>query len=77
MKRALAVLGILLSVASLPGGRATAEAAGLRISHRYAVWYGWPQECFLMPHVVVALDALGPYCSSPRGYYHWMTRHWH
>jgi hypothetical protein len=28
-----------------------------------------PQSCFLMPDVVVALNALGPYCSSPRGSY--------
>jgi hypothetical protein len=28
-----------------------------------------PQSCFLMPDVAVALNALGPYCSSPRGPY--------
>jgi hypothetical protein len=28
-----------------------------------------PQSCFLMPDVAVALNALGPYCSSPRGSY--------
>jgi len=77
MKAAPAVLGILLVVTSLPEGAATVEAADLRISHRYIVRRVWPQDCFLMPDVVVALDALGPYCSSPRGYYHWMTRHWH
>jgi len=28
-----------------------------------------PQSCFLTPDAVVELDALGPYCSSPRGSY--------
>jgi hypothetical protein len=37
------------------------------IVHRYVRL--WPQDCFLMPDVIVAVDALGPYCSSPRGYY--------
>jgi hypothetical protein len=69
MKAASAIIGIFLFVTSLSGGAATADAAGLRISHRYAVWRIGPQDCFLMPDVVVALDALGPYCSSPRGYY--------
>jgi len=26
-----------------------------------------PQDCFLPPDVSVAVNALGPYCSSPRG----------
>lgn len=26
-----------------------------------------PQDCFLPPDVSVAINALGPYCSSPRG----------
>lgn len=26
-----------------------------------------PQQCFLRPDVAVAINALGPYCSSPRG----------
>ncbi|MGD0076720.1 MAG: hypothetical protein ABSD31_20690 [Candidatus Binataceae bacterium] len=26
-----------------------------------------PQECFLPPDVAVTINALGPYCSSPRG----------
>jgi hypothetical protein len=34
---------------------------------RVLAWRIWPQDCFLMPDVAVALDALGPYCSSPRG----------
>lgn len=27
-----------------------------------------PESCFLPPHIVVALNALGPYCDSPRGW---------
>lgn len=27
-----------------------------------------PESCFLTPVQVVALDALGPYCDSPRGW---------
>lgn len=27
-----------------------------------------PESCFLPPDVVVALNALGPYCDSPRGW---------
>jgi hypothetical protein len=27
-----------------------------------------PESCFLTPVQVVALDALGPYCDSPRGH---------
>jgi len=27
-----------------------------------------PESCFLTPDLVVALDALGPYCDSPRGW---------
>lgn len=26
-----------------------------------------PQDCFLPPDVAVTVNALGPYCSSPRG----------
>ena len=37
--------------------------------HRWHVARIGPQSCFLMPDIVVALDALGPYCSSPRGSY--------
>jgi hypothetical protein len=43
---------------------------GKLVFHRYA--RVGPQDCFLMPDVIVAVDALGPYCSSPRGYsYHY------
>jgi hypothetical protein len=64
-------MGIVLLVAMLMGA-AAAVAADLRIiQHRYAYWRTfWPQDCFLMPDEVVALDALGPYCSSPRGRYY-------
>jgi len=34
-----------------------------------------PQDCFLMPDVIVAVNALGPYCSSPRGHYHHYRRY--
>lgn len=27
-----------------------------------------PESCFLTPDLVVALNALGPYCDSPRGW---------
>lgn len=29
-----------------------------------------PESCFLTPVQVVALNALGPYCDSPRGWRH-------
>ena len=32
-----------------------------------------PESCFLPPNVAVALDALGPYCDSPRGWPHGRT----
>ena len=40
--------------------------------HRHERWHVrriGPQSCFLMPDVAVAINALGPYCSSPRGSY--------
>jgi hypothetical protein len=45
--------------------------ARIGVAHHYR-WHVariGPQSCFLMPDVVVALNALGPYCSSPRGLY--------
>ncbi len=66
----LAVMALALPSASanateiLVPGRATAVYHG----HWYVARIG-PQSCLLMPDVVVALDALGPYCSSPRGSY--------
>ena len=40
--------------------------------HHHERWYVrriGPQSCYLMPDVAVAINALGPYCSSPRGSY--------
>ena len=37
--------------------------------HRWHVARIGPQSCFLMPDVAVSINALGPYCSSPRGSY--------
>jgi len=37
--------------------------------HRWHVARIGPQSCSLMPDVAVAINALGPYCSSPRGSY--------
>ena len=56
MKIGLAVIALLLSLgadiaAARPGG----------------VWRVGAQECFLPPDVAVAINALGPYCASPRG----------
>jgi hypothetical protein len=33
-----------------------------------------PESCFLTPDLVVALDALGPYCDSPRGWHRVVLR---
>ena len=68
MKTIFAAIGILL-VATFAGTAGTAAAAELRGIHRYGFWRIWPQDCFLMPDVAVAVHALGPYCSSPRGFY--------
>ena len=76
MKTALAAIGLLLLVATFAETTATAVAAELRVIHRHVFWRVWPQDCFLMPDVIVALDALGPYCSSPRGHYRRMARRW-
>ena len=79
-----AVTGILFVVAITAGANVSASAAELNIVHRYshphrfahlhAFWRKGPQDCFLMPDVIVAIDALGPYCSSPRGYYRQLVR---
>jgi hypothetical protein len=52
----------------LINGRSGAVSYAKLVIHRYA--RVWPQDCFLMPDVIVAINALGPYCSSPRVYYH-------
>jgi hypothetical protein len=72
MRAASAALPVLLLVAMLAGG--SAQAAEIRILHRYAFWRVWPQDCFLMPDVAVAVNALGPYCSSPRARYYRIIR---
>jgi hypothetical protein len=74
-----AAAGILLVVAIAIGTNVTARAAELsgvhrynhpyRFSHLYPFRRAGPQDCFLMPDVIVAIDALGPYCSSPRARY--------
>jgi hypothetical protein len=68
--------GILLLIAAVVGAAVSASAVELRTVHRYTLWRGWPQDCFLMPDVIVAIDARGPYCSSPRGHYHRIVRRW-
>ena len=60
-------------LAMLPAAVSKAADLGLthdyRINREYRTWGRiWPQSCFLMPDVAVAVDALGPYCSSPRHY---------
>jgi hypothetical protein len=65
MKRVYAVIGILLAVGTIAGATGTAAAAEAGTIHRY--WRLAPQDCFLLPDVSVAVNALGPYCSSPRG----------
>ena len=64
--RLTAMLSLLLS--------ATVHAAEIYESGRGTVHHHnrWsfgriePQSCFLMPDVIVAVNARGPYCSSPR-----------
>lgn len=34
-----------------------------------------PESCFLSPVAVVALNALGPYCDSPRGWHRAVIRY--
>jgi hypothetical protein len=68
MRTASAALPILLLVTGLAGS--SAQATEMRALHRYAFWRVWAQDCYLMPDVVVAVNALGPYCSSPRGRYY-------
>ncbi len=76
MKNA-SVFRILALIAVLLGASANAGAAELRIIRQHTTYRrAWAQDCFLMPDVIVAVDALGPYCSSPRGHYHWIVRHW-
>lgn len=54
-----------MTIALLP---TSANAAEIVTHHRHWRAIG-PQSCFLTPDAVVELNALGPYCSSPRGSY--------
>ena len=64
------VTAIVLLIAPPLREAASANAAELGAVHRYTFWRVWPQDCFLTPDLIVALDVLGPYCSSPRGRYY-------
>jgi hypothetical protein len=72
MKMALGTITLLVIAAT------AASAADLRIAvrHRAAYWRIGPQFCFLTPDVNVAINALGPYCSSPRAHYRRITWHY-
>jgi hypothetical protein len=48
---------------------------GVAHHYRWHVARIGPQSCFLMPDVAVAINALGPYCSSPRSPYRVATLH--
>jgi hypothetical protein len=39
-------------------------------------WRVSAKDCFVMPDMIVAVDALGSHCSSPRGCYHCIIRLW-
>lgn len=55
-----------MTVALLP---ASASAAEAYVTHHHHWRAFGPQSCFLTPDAIVQLDALGPYCSSPRRSY--------
>ena len=67
------LIGLAVTMITLLPSRANATEAFVPApAHHHDRWYVrriGPQSCFLMPDVVVALNALGPYCSSPRGAY--------
>jgi hypothetical protein len=79
-----AAVRILLVLAIAAAAKVSADAAELNLTHRYShsyrfphsytLWRAGPQDCFLMPDVIVAVDALGPYCSSPRGHFRRIVR---
>lgn len=87
MKIRSATIGILLllaadmltiaktAAAELELGPRLSAGHEIHIGHGNAFWRVGPQSCFLMPDIIVAVDALGPYCSSPRGYYHHYRRY--
>jgi hypothetical protein len=74
---ALAILAIWLSSGSVRAAEGYVAARAAAAHHHYRSYVGrvGPESCFLMPDVVVALNALGPYCSSPRGSYRVATLH--
>jgi hypothetical protein len=69
------LIGLVATTISLLLASANATETFVPARAIVAHHHGWhvarigPQSCFLMPDIVVALDALGPYCSSPRGSY--------
>ena len=61
---------LLISLLSGSAYAAEMYAPGRATIHHHNRWYFGrigPQSCFLMPDVIVAVNARGPYCSSPRG----------
>jgi hypothetical protein len=79
MKLAFAIIAVVTVLAANVSAIVPSRAAELAVGggevpavHHYRFWRVRPQSCFLMPDVIVALNALGPYCSSPRRYsYHY------
>jgi hypothetical protein len=64
---------VVLATAAFSTLGTTALAAADR---HQGFWRLAPNECFLPPDIVVALNALGPYCSSPRGLYYYQMDHY-
>jgi hypothetical protein len=60
---------LLIGLAATTISLLLASANAADHHHRWHVARIGPQSCFLMPDVAVAINALGPYCSSPRGSY--------
>jgi hypothetical protein len=73
MKSRLALIAIALLLASGALWFAETTAAADGYPGRHGFWRIGPQDCFLPPDVAVMVDALGPYCSSPRGHYYYRT----
>jgi hypothetical protein len=76
----LRLTAVLISLLAATANAAEFYVPGQATVHHHNRWYVGrigPQSCFLMPDVVVAVNALGPYCSSPRGAYHvWPAAHY-
>lgn len=68
---ALIAIALLLAIGILSFAETTTDAA--EYPGRHGFWRIGPQDCFLPPDVAVMVDALGPYCSSPRGHYYYRT----